>query len=297
MNNDQQPDGGVIWNVRALVGDLADELPPESSAGRPQESPVGRPQSSRPVGGPAAFNATGPERTAPPQPPVRGEWVTSGQAVPQSSGISMGKAVAAAGVTLLVMVVALVIAVGSIDDDTSTGTSYPDSPAGGPQYFPPEDARLPTPLIPTPAPAESTFDDSEDLALAQLHQFRQQDLPTVSLDGRYVAQLASKTVGIVDPNQIAANGSNTFYAQDIVAEHLDLRNRFDGATRVILLLSTDYGRQQLYGGEPLWITFALPPGSSKEAVARWCANQFPQLTGTDLDNQCVPRRLNPVGSS
>ncbi|WP_327037965.1 hypothetical protein [Micromonospora maris] len=296
MSNDQQPDGGIIWNVRALVGDLADELPPESSTGRPQESPAGRPQSGRPVGGPAASDATGPI----PQPPVRGEWVSSGQVVPQSSGISMGKAVVAAGVTLLVMVVALVVAVGSIDDDTSTGTPYPDFPAGGPQYLPPEDAGLPTPepsFIPTTEPAEPTFDDPEDLALAQLHQFRQQDLPTVSLAGQYVAQLASKTVGIVDRNQFAANGSHTFYAEDILAEHLDLRNRFDGETQVVLLLSTDYGRQQLYEGEPLWITLALPPGSSKEAVARWCANQFPQLTGTDLDNQCVPRRLNPVGSS
>ncbi|MEW2475942.1 hypothetical protein AB0875_19310 [Micromonospora gifhornensis] len=296
MSNDQQPDGGIIWNVRALVGDLADELPPESSTGRPQESPAGRPQSGRPVGGPAASDATGPT----PQPSLRGEWVSSDQVVPQPSGISMGKAVVAAGVTLLVMVVALVVAVGSTDDDTSTDTSYPDFPAGGPHYLPPEDAGLPTPdppVVPTTESAEPTFDDPEDLALAQLHQFRQQDLPTVSLAGQYVAQMASKTVGIVDRNQIAANGSHTFYAEDILAEHLDLRNRFDGETQVVLLLSTDYGRQQLYEGEPLWITLALPPGSSKEAVARWCANQFPQLTGTDLDNQCVPRRLNPVGSS
>jgi hypothetical protein len=104
-------------------------------------------------------------------------------------------------------------------------------------------------------------------------------------------------VGIVDPYQNAENGSHTFYAQDILAEHSRLRQMFTGETRVVLLLSTDYGRQQLYEGQPLWVTFALVPDSSKQGVAAWCAAQFASLSAEALENQCAPRRLNPRGTS
>lgn len=39
------------------------------------------------------------------------------------------------------------------------------------------------------------------------------------LDGRWVAQLASKTFGISDPLQIAENGSHTSFGIDVLAEH------------------------------------------------------------------------------
>ncbi|MEU4473547.1 hypothetical protein [Micromonospora sp. NPDC023888] len=148
-----------------------------------------------------------------------------------------------------------------------------------------------------PIPSATTILDPEDEALSALHELNGQDLPTVSLEGRYAAQLASKTVGIVDPNQVAENGSHTFYAQDILAEHNHLRQRFADETRIVLLLSTDYGRQQLHEGQPLWVTFALVSDSSKEGVASWCAAQFPSLSAEALENQCVARRLNPLGTS
>ena len=194
----------------------------------------------------------------------------------------MRKASLAAGLTLLVMLAVVAIAAGTNGGGDFSGTSGPDYPAQ-PRYDPPVEfddglaADDPTTFAAT-ATSEPAFSGPEEEALSRLQDLNQQDLPTVSLDGRYVAQLASKTVGIVDPGQIAANGSRAFYAQDILAEHLRLREMFTGEARVVLLLSTDYGRQQLHDGQPLWITFALLPGStSKEAAARWCVGQYPRV--------------------
>jgi hypothetical protein len=145
----------------------------------------------------------------------------------------------------------------------------------------------------SPMPSPSTV-DKEASALAELNRLRAEDLPTVRFDGRYVAQLASKSVGISDPYQIAANGTHTFYASDILAEHEALRNGDNPGARVVLVLSTDYGHRQLYRGQPLWVTFALGSFDSPDAVASWCRSRFPQLTGYVLTNQCTARTLVPL---
>ncbi len=130
-------------------------------------------------------------------------------------------------------------------------------------------------------------------ALAQLRQLRDADLPGVTFDGQYVAQLASKSIGISDPLQIAANGTHRFYAADILAEHLKLRNGDNLGAPVVLLLSTDYGKRQLYHGNPLWVTFALGDFYSAADVQQWCEQRFPDLSGKYLSNQCAVRRLEP----
>jgi hypothetical protein len=144
----------------------------------------------------------------------------------------------------------------------------------------------------TAATPTATATDDEAAALAELNRIRSEDLPTVSFAGQYVAQLASKIVGIVDPDQTAPAGSHTFYAADILAEHRKLRDGTAGTT-VVLLLSTDFGKRQLYQGEPLWITFALGDFPNREAVTQWCAARFPELSGKELLNQCAVRKLEP----
>ncbi|MGC5290601.1 hypothetical protein [Micromonospora sp. DT231] len=305
MSSDNQPDRGAIWNVRDLVGDLADEVPPapaprtsarqlpatgDSSSARPRD--VGEDSAGRPVDIAAEVPAA---RAA--DPPWRGELLGAEVMPANPSGTSMRTLTVWAGIALVaVLVVAVAVAVGQ-DGDAQPGSSsvgavptepretFVDGEPGGP--VPSEE----------PIPSATTILDPEDEALSALHELNGQDLPTVSLEGRYAAQLASKTVGIVDPNQVAENGSHTFYAQDILAEHNRLRQMFTGEARLVLLLSTDYGRQQILGGQPLWVTFALVPDSSKEGVATWCAAQFPALSAEGLENQCVPRRLNPLGAS
>ncbi|MGH4020785.1 MAG: hypothetical protein ACRDT0_16480, partial [Pseudonocardiaceae bacterium] len=142
----------------------------------------------------------------------------------------------------------------------------------------------------TLAPTSRTL-APEDEALAQLETLRQWDVASVRFDGQWVAQLASKKVGTVDLLQVASNGSHTFYAQDILAEHLDHRHGDNLGADVILLLTTDYGTT--YQEEPLWVTFALGPFGSSDDVRAWCSSRFPELSGDVLTNACVPRQLEP----
>ncbi|MEU8261545.1 hypothetical protein AB0C02_13110 [Micromonospora sp. NPDC048999] len=280
MSKEQQPDGGAIWNVRALVGDLADETPPSpaSQTGREAGSP-----------GPAAVHQAPAD---PGEPRTRGGWVSQGEVVRRTTGNSTRRMTLLAGIMLVGLLVLLVgAALVSTGEDEADRPFSPSVPAE-PRSLPSPDE--PDPTEPTSTTAEAG--DPEEDALSSLRRLNLQDLSGISLDGTYAAQLASKTVGIVDVKQTAANGSHTFYATDILEEHLRLREKFDGDASVVLLLSTDYGRQQLYDGQPLWITFALLSAPSKEVVAQWCAGRFPDLTGSDLENRCVPRRLNPPGS-
>jgi hypothetical protein len=175
-------------------------------------------------------------------------------------------------------------------DSTVTDPAAPDSTV--------TDPAAPDPTVttdtPTPAPTETpSAADPEEAALAELTALHNQDSSAVTFDGRYAAQLASKSVGIVDPMQTTESGSHRFGAADILAEHEALRNAMSGSARIVLVLSTDYGKRQLYQGKPLWITFALGRFPTKQAAVSWCATQFPQFSGDELKNHCDARKLNP----
>lgn len=151
------------------------------------------------------------------------------------------------------------------------------------------------PAQPTPewSPTPSPTPDADEVAAATLRERSGRDAASVAFEGQWVAQLASKYVGVRDPYQTAANGTHTFYAADILAESDALASRVSGA-RVVLLDSTTYGKHFSHDGEPLWVTMALSPGfASKDDVLAWCAGQFPELSGKALTNQCMPNRLNP----
>lgn len=138
--------------------------------------------------------------------------------------------------------------------------------------------------------------DPQAEALAELEELRQQDVATVVPAGQFVAQIASKHPGIEDPLQTAADGSHTFQAGDILAEHQRLREAHGDAEHpIILLKSTDYGKRQLKDGQPLWVTFAVGDFPDKQSVLDWCADQFSDLTGTELRNQCDARTLRSAG--
>jgi hypothetical protein len=105
--------------------------------------------------------------------------------------------------------------------------------------------------------------------------------------------LASKWVGVRDPLQVAANGSNRFQAADILAEHTRLRSAGNLGARVVLVLSTDFSTRRTIDGKPLWMTFALTGSTSKSDAQAWCTRRFPGLTGSRLSNVCVPWQLSP----
>jgi len=145
----------------------------------------------------------------------------------------------------------------------------------------------------TPPTAQASTSDAEAAALQQLNDLRAGDRPQLTFNGQYVAQLSSKTVGTVDAFQLAQNGTHTFYAADILAEHLALRKGNNLGATIVLLLSTDYGKRQTVNGSPLWVTFAVGSFASPDDVTAWCAARFPTLSGKQLTNACAVRQLQP----
>ncbi|WP_029430289.1 hypothetical protein [Blastococcus sp. URHD0036] len=136
--------------------------------------------------------------------------------------------------------------------------------------------------------------DPEADAVAELDALAAADAARVDLDGRWVAQLASKSVGTTDPLQVAANGSHVFYGTDILLEHQALLQEVGGAADVLLLTSTDFGKRAVDGaGRPYWVTLADPGWfTSSEDVVAWCADLYPTMTAEQLANSCAPRTLD-----
>ena len=255
-----------------------------------------------------------PPVPVPPVAPPGVAWPTAHHAAPSAGGrrgmmpVYIGTAV----VILLVTVILIVVhgrggtanaqpttyagptsgALG-LADPTSGGTVAPSTdtsvPASQPPSEPPSAPPSAAPSTPPPAVTQAT-------ALATLRQLRVQDIGTIAFDGEYVAQLASKSVGITDPLQVAANGTHTFRATDILVEHDRLAAGNNLGAHLVLVLSTDYGKRQLYHGEPLWVTFALANFGSASAVSSWCHRRFPTLSGDRLEDQCAVRRLEPIGA-
>jgi hypothetical protein len=163
-------------------------------------------------------------------------------------------------------------------------------PTVEPEYTP--DYAAPAEPPPTETTAQQSV-DTEQAALDALGEIRDQDLSSVSFNGQYAAQLASKTPGISDPFQTTEAGSHEFRATDILAEHRALRTGTTDGTPIVLLKSTDYGKRQEYQGAALWVTFAVGTFADRAEVLDWCATRFPDLSGEELTNQCAARKLEP----
>ena len=134
---------------------------------------------------------------------------------------------------------------------------------------------------------------TEQQALTELEALRADSLARLVTDGRWVAQVASKSVGITDPLQTAANGSHTFYAMDILAESRAATSSVSDSS-VFVLTSTDFGKRSFSGdGQPYWITVVDVGSSSSDEVDAWCASTYPTLDPEQLSNACAPRTLVP----
>jgi hypothetical protein len=109
-----------------------------------------------------------------------------------------------------------------------------------------------------------------------------------------VAQVASKSVGITDPLQVAANGTHTFYAVDILAESRAAVATVGDPSSVLVLQSVDFGkRSHATDGRPYWVTLVDAGFSSSDDVDLWCARTYPTLTAEQLANSCAARTLTP----
>ena len=155
-------------------------------------------------------------------------------------------------------------------DDTSSSPTDQSTESSTPSV---------SPEVPTEKPATT------------LARLREQDLASAVLDGRWIAQLASKYDGVVDRTQTAASGGHTFRLADIVAEHQSLRNRFESqGISVLLLRATDFGRQR-GGTRTIWVTIADPGAGTKDEMLRWCTRNFPNRTKKQVENVCFPREF------
>lgn len=131
-------------------------------------------------------------------------------------------------------------------------------------------------------------------ALDQLNALRSDSLKRVPLDGRWVAQVASKWVGVSDPLQPAANGSHTFEATDILAESQAAETMVDDPSKVYVLWGTDFGKRSTGpNGAPIWVTLVDAGYASQDNVTQWCQAKFPGLTPQQLADTCAPRQLTP----
>jgi hypothetical protein len=125
-----------------------------------------------------------------------------------------------------------------------------------------------------------------------LNSLRSKSVSRVVLDGRWVAQVASKSVGITDPLQTAQNGSHTFFARDILAESLAARSTVADASQVYVLWATDFGRRSTApDGSPYWVTIVDAGLTSAADVTAWCARTYSTLTPEQLADTCAPRTL------
>lgn len=132
---------------------------------------------------------------------------------------------------------------------------------------------------------------TEEAALALLEKESASERKSAQIEGLWVAQLASKYVGTVDPLQVNAAGEHKFSAVDIYAEHAALQERLVG-TRVLLLDSRNVGAGRVFEGKPYWVTVATDPAfTSADRIVQWCGEKFPELTGTALTNQCFATQV------
>ena len=206
------------------------------------------------------------------------------------------------------MLVAVVVLVGSAGifwslhfQDDSPGTE--SAAQGSADPVPPvEGQEQPAETAPPPSTEQGSTGGPEagtpeDAALEELDGLRAQSLAAAIFDGRWVAMVASKSVGITDPLQTAQNGTHTFYAVDILAESLAVQSVVPDPSMVLVLQSPDFGRALTApDGQPYWVTLVDGGFGSSADVEAWCAQTYPDLDPAALANACAPRTLTPPPS-
>lgn len=276
----------------------------------PASVPVARPAAS--IQATAASQGAGPDlpapmpAAAPPPPPsmppapvAAPPWEAASRPTAHTNNGAMTRTVALATIAaVLVAVVAAGVTWLVLDrradeaPTTAAASSAPEVPSEAPAEAPSSDAGT---VVEEPAPTAEPLRaaDPEEDALLELSVLREDSLSDLVLDGRWVAQVASKSVGITDPLQIAQNGTRTFYATDILAE---VESSFGVApfSSILVLQSTDFGKYSVDArGQAFWVTLIDTGFASSADVDAWCATIFADLSSAQRENTCAPRTLVP----
>ena len=145
----------------------------------------------------------------------------------------------------------------------------------------------PTEELPSaePTPTEQTPEELRAEALSTLEQIVEDDRGMSPVRGQWVAQLASKSEGIIDTTQ----QPDPFTLPDILAEVRSHQANSEYGSRVLVVHQGDWGQTEA-GPDPMWVTFAYINMSSQEEVVSWCEDHFSQR-GKALLNVCYPRQM------
>lgn len=143
-------------------------------------------------------------------------------------------------------------------------------------------------------PSASPTPMSRAQALTALQAAREGSLQSLTFNGRYTLTVSSKYEGVSDAYQVAANGTHTFYLPDIYADYLQAKKAMGRhSIPTFLLLATDIGGTHVRtDGKQVWMVIALAPniGNLEQAKAA-CQRLFPQYSGEELKDHCLPRTL------
>lgn len=169
-------------------------------------------------------------------------------------------------------------------DPSSSETESSEPPSDPPTSSEPSEEE--------PSEEEPSEEDLEREALSALKRQADDDRDALTISGQWVAQVASKSVGIYDPQQETASGSHTFYAVDIWAEHQQLRETFGQSYEVRLVRGQDFKRKTS-SDDTFWFTFVLDDFDSEDDANAWCRSEFSGLDEDELANRCFGRRLDP----
>ena len=272
--------------------------------------PAGPSTAATPVQPPPAPTApVAPWAAVPPQPAPAPQREVS----PPSTGKGgAGRRVLAAVVALCLVAAAAAVTWYVQRDDAAapTETAQPTSGFGAPLPTTADDddaaeddaatddegsaSVAPSSSVPTTSPAPTPTVSPEEAALTQLQTLRASSLGRLVLDDRWVAQVASKSVGITDPLQTAQNGTHTFYAVDILAESRAAVVSVADPSAVLVLQSVDFGKRSYAAdGQPYWVTVVDLGFTSSDQVKAWCASTYASLTPEQLANACAARTLAP----
>lgn len=132
-----------------------------------------------------------------------------------------------------------------------------------------------TPTATTPAPEAS--------ATAALAAQREEDLAALALDGRWVAELASREAGTGGAQPGAPEGAEAREPVEILAEHRALRARYGAGVRLLSEADLAHG-----GAATRWVTVYAPGTfATRGDAAAWCGHQ----TAAWGEPRCVPRSL------
>ncbi len=147
-------------------------------------------------------------------------------------------------------------------------------------------------LSPTSVVTKTSIQNAQQSAHADLQALAATDTKSLSLDGHWVAMLAGKTSGLVDPLDKPPDGGRAWSWTTIKQQHESLRKdpRFTGSIR--LVLSTSFGDAVTYHGKPLFVTIYDGSFSGAADVRSWCSRTFASLDARHRADVCAPARMS-----